>query len=195
MIFDVPPKKAGHFFLRIPYQNYKINQTETAMKITEKMFFEDVLDGTIPELKSASEAYSAGNAAEAKRIFASYVKGALMPEKFFNIPVSEQYGACIRRDETLEDQANRVLENKYIAVNVPYDFGKDNKIDWWANPCYNKYKEWGVQFHRHHEWRALGHAYRETGEEKYAECFARLIRSGITEAEQYPEGNPPHPSQ
>ena len=165
------------------------------MKITEKMFFEDVLDLTIPELKLASETHAAGNAPEARRIFASYVRGALMPEKFFKIPFYEQYGACIRSGETLIDQANRVLENKYIAVNVPYDFGKGNKIDWWANPCYNKYKEWGVQFHRHHEWRALGHAYRETGDEKYAECFARLVRSWITEAEQYPEGDPPHPSQ
>lgn len=149
------------------------------MTITEKQFFEEELDLSIPELAEASRAFTLGDEALAEHIFAEYLKKTLKPECFFSLPHDWTNEKAFRI-------ADNALENKFTSVGVPIDFGKGNKVDWYANPTYNRYKEWEVQFHRHHEWIALGQAYRESGDEKYAECFAKLVYSWITEAYQRP---------
>lgn len=154
------------------------------MIITEKQFFEEILDLTVPELAEAARRFSAGDTAQAEHIFAEYIKKILNPDLFFKVH------PCT--DKNYMTVAANTLENKFISVGVPIDFGKGNKIDWRANPTYNKYKEWEVQFHRHHEWGALGDAYRDTSDEKYAECYARIIHSWITEALQYPDDPNPN---
>ena len=111
-------------------------------------------------------------------------------EVYLNL--NPKYGTDEKKPKTHMKVAADTLENKFTSVGVPIDFGKGNKIDWRANPTYNKYKEWEVQFHRHHEWAALAEAYRETGDEKYAECYARIIYSWITEALQYPDDPNPN---
>lgn len=149
------------------------------MHITEKQFFEEELDHSIPELAEAARVFATGDEAGAEHIFAEYIKKTLKPECFFSMPHAWT-------SEKAFGIANNALENKFTSVGVPIDFGKGNKVDWYANPTYNRYKEWEVQFHRHHEWVALGQAYRESGDEKYAECFAKLVYSWITEAYQRP---------
>ncbi len=149
------------------------------MHITKKQFFEEELDRSIPELEEAACVFSAGDTAGAEHIFAEYIKKTLKPERFFRMPHEWT-------SEKAFKIADDALENKFTSVGVPIDFGVGNKIDWCANPTYNKYKEWEVQFHRHHEWIALGQAYRECGDERYAECFARLAYSWLTEAHQRP---------
>lgn len=161
------------------------------MIINEKQFFEELLDLTIPELKSAADAFAKGNKAEAEHIFAEYVKATLKPECQFKLPYGGKGNSSAAAGESCIEIANRVCENKFISVGVPIDFGVGNKIDWRANPTYNRYKEWEVQFHRHHEWAALAEAYRITGDEKYAENYARIIHSWITEALQYPDDPSP----
>ena len=156
------------------------------MLLTEKRFFEEVLDLSIPQLCAASEAFAAGNRDEAVKLFANYIRGALDTDNYFKIPYYPRENSWAKGNETDLDVANRLLENKFMACGVMMDFGKDNPIDWFANPCYNKYREWGLQFQRHHEWRCLGRVYRDTGDEKYAECFARIARSWLTTAEECP---------
>ncbi len=158
------------------------------MIITEKQFFLDVLDLTVPELRTAADAFSGGDAAGAEHIFAEHVKATLKPECLFKMP----YYPDSSKPKTHMGIADNTLQNKFTSVGVPIDFGVGNKINWQANPTYNKYKEWEVQFHRHHEWAALAEAYRETGDEKYAECYARIIHSWITEALQYPDDPNPN---
>ena len=159
------------------------------MLITEKRFYEEALNLSIPEMKEASELYKSGDTKAAAKKFADYVRNIPAPEKFLS-DRAEIAATCKQKGETTMDIANRVVENRYVSVGVAHDFGKDNKIDWYANPCYNNYVEWGYQFHRHNEWTALAHAYLDTGDEKYAEYFAKTIYSWITEAEQYPVENP-----
>ena len=159
------------------------------MLITEKRFYEEALNISIPEMKEASELYKSGDTKAAAKKFADYVRNIPAPEKFLS-DRAEIAATCKQKGETTMDIANRVVENRYVSVGVAHDFGKDDKIDWYANPCYNNYVEWGYQFHRHNEWTALAHAYLDTGDEKYAEYFAKTIYSWITEAEQYPVENP-----
>ena len=159
------------------------------MLITEKKFFEEALNTSIPEMKEACELYKSGDSKAAAKKFADYVRNLPVPEKFMS-DRAEIAATCKKKGETTMDIANRVIENRYVSVGVEHDFGKDNKIDWCANPCYNNYIEWGYQFHRHNEWTALAHAYLDTGDEKYAKYFAKTIHSWITEAEQYPVENP-----
>ena len=159
------------------------------MLITEKRFYEEALNTSIPEMKEARELFMSGDRKAAAKKFADYVRNLTFPDNFLKKP-GTLGNLCADKGETYMDVATRMLENRYVSVGVPIDFGKDGKIDWFANPCYNKYVEWGYQFHRHNEWPALAYAYIETKDEKYAEYFAKTIHSWITEAEQYPTEDP-----
>ena len=156
------------------------------MNITEKQFFNECLDLSIPELARAAELFNCGDKTGAESAFATYIKKTIKPSNFFKIPFSRAFDAISFPGENLQDMADRIIDNVFISCKIPHDFGKGNKIDWSANPTYNAYKEWVVQFHRHHEWAILGYVYLETKDEKYAAKFAELINSWITEALQCP---------
>jgi heparan-sulfate lyase len=62
-----------------------------------------------------------------------------------------------------------------ILVACPYyashDFG--SSIDWLTNRHPQGDKEWLWQLHRHSSWHHLAEAYRQTGDEKYAQAYVR----------------------
>ncbi len=151
-----------------------------AMHITEKQFFQEELDHSIPELAEAARVFATGDEAGAEHIFAEYIKKTLKPECLFKIPNIHPTGDAAMK------MANDTLENKYTVLGVSMDFGKENKIDWFANPTVNKYVEWEYHFHYHTEWSALAYAYLETADEKYAKKYDELVYSWITEAHQRP---------
>ena len=157
------------------------------MIITEHKFYNEVLDLSVPELNNARNAFASGDRLAAAHIFADYVKRTLQPDTYFKIPYYPRENVWARDDETDLEVCERVLKGQFMSVGVPIDFGSIENVDWFANPTYNAYREWNLQLHRHHEWRALGKVYRDTGDERYAECFAKLIHSWITTAEQCPE--------
>lgn len=150
------------------------------MRITEKQFYEQELDLSIPELAEASRAFSSGDEALAEHLFAEYIKKTLKPECLFKIPNIYSIG------EKVINTANDALENKFTVFGVSVDFGKGNKVDWCANPTVNKYVEWEYHFHYLSEWSALAYAYQKTADERYAEKFNELAYSWITEAHQCP---------
>lgn len=150
------------------------------MHITEKQFFEEELDHSIPELAEAARVFATGDEAGAEHIFAEYIKKTLKPECLYKIPNIHPIG------DTAMKMANDTLENKYTVLGVSIDFGKDNKVDWYANPTANKYVEWEFHFHYHTEWGALAYAYQQTADEKYAKKYNELVYSWITEAHQRP---------
>lgn len=118
---------------------------DVGMLFEERKFFEEDLDLTIPELKAAAELYAKGERDAAVKQTVAYIKSVIDPEKYLTIPydltVSGKYeGKSINSI----DIADLSLEGKFSSVGVWIDFGKDKPIDWFANPCYNKYREWGA---------------------------------------------------
>ena len=70
------------------------------------------------------------------------------------------------------DIANDALRNILVAAPVypRHDFG--DRIDWLRG---HRDQEWQVQLHRHHSWMHLGKAYAHTGDERYAQAYARQL--------------------
>ena len=68
----------------------------------------------------------------------------------------------------------RLERGAVVSTGFLHEFGADG-IRFESNPTPNQYKEWTFQLNRHHEWRLLGHRYRETGDERYARLFVRLF--------------------
>ena len=69
-----------------------------------------------------------------------------------------------------------------ISVGVPCDYGRDQEIDWCANPTYNGYKEWTWQLNRHHELKMLAHEYNRTKNIQWAKLAAELFESWVKQA-------------
>ena len=153
------------------------------MLITEKQFFEELINKKVPAMKKASELYKSGDRDSAVSTFVSYAKSIIDSDKYYNLRIAPKNLS----DKNVLWSAERSVNNIFRSVGVDIDFGKDAEINWTANPTYNIYREWVYQFNRHQAWREIGIAYRLTGDEKYAQCFERLVRSWIETAEQCPE--------
>lgn len=91
--------------------------------------------------------------------------------------------------------ADLAIENKFLfnsawdmerTVSV-VDFG--DQIDWWR--IMNGDNEFLFQLNRHRFLISLGQAYQLSGDEKYAECFARILNDWITRVKLQPHGNNP----
>ena len=153
------------------------------MLLSDDRFFLEVLNTDIPELYRAAELWREGRGAEAEHCFAEYVKGTLDPELYFKTPYYERENAWAYREESDIEAADRIAEGKLMSCGVMWDFGGVDSVDWEFNPTYNGYVEWHYQLNRHHEFRCLGRAYRDTGDEKYARAYAALLRSWIETTE------------
>lgn len=146
------------------------------MRLTGIEFLKTKLNTAIPALADIARTASLGQDADAERAFAAYVRGTLQPEKYFRIPYYPPENAWLARNESEEAVAARLAEGKIMSVGFLWDFGPGG-IRWEANPTPNHYREWTWQLNRHHEWRMLGHLYRETGDETYARLFVELFTS------------------
>lgn len=151
--------------------------------MNEIKFFRECLDLDYKGMEEVKKAVCAENYEEAKKAFASYIRSALEPERFFSVPYEVPENAYLFENETAHEACERVVnDHVMIAVGVPCDFGKDKEIDWLANPTYNKYEEWTWQLSRHPEWKMLAHEYRLTGDNRYAKRVAEMFESWYHQA-------------
>jgi hypothetical protein len=79
--------------------------------------------------------------------------------------------------------AEEVLKHRFEMEGVAHEF--PDAIDWYYNPTtatdskHPRNYEWMWVLNRHHEFETLARAYRNTGDEKYAREFARMLESWI----------------
>ncbi|HEY64977.1 MAG TPA: hypothetical protein G4O02_10450 [Caldilineae bacterium] len=157
--------------------------SETAQigpRLSDERFFTEIVDTTRPGLEEIPDAVARGDLATARRLFAAEVRRTLQPERFFRIRRDFRGHSYMYPGETIAQAAERILRLELISCSTPHRF--EDQVDWTANPTYNQYREWTWQLSRHHEWAILAQRYRETGDERYAECFVRLFRSWVRQA-------------
>ncbi len=143
-------------------------------RLSDKQFFTECVDASIPALSSLPALAEAGDFAAAQKIFADYVRSAMDPDRYI---APEKEGLVDRKDALIE-AAEKVMGHTFVSCGVAHTFGE--KIDWELNPTYNAYREWPWQLNRHPEWRALAQAYVVTGDERYAaEWSAQMISWAI----------------
>ncbi len=146
------------------------------MKLTTADFLREKINHTLPGLSDIPALLNAGDLAGAEAEFTAFLRANLCPEKYFRIPYYGPENAWIANGETEADVAARLARGKVMSVGFMHDFGEEG-IQFEANPTPNTYREWTWQLNRHHEWRMLGHLYRETGDEQYPQLFAKLFSS------------------
>ena len=149
-------------------------------RLTDKRFFTECVDTTIPALAEVGALAEAGEFAAAQHIFADYVRTALDPDRY----LAPEKDGLLAHADSLKAAAELVMGHTFKSCRVPYTFGET--IDWEFNPTYNAYKEWPWQLNRHPEWRTLAQAYVATGDERYAEEWTKQLISWAVQA-QVPE--------
>jgi hypothetical protein len=97
-----------------------------------------------------------------------------------------------------KEEADNAVNHTFTVVNLTHTFAQGGEIDWKFNPTalpdskHALNHEWTWQFNRMYFWPALAHAYRATGERKYADELTKEIVSWIranpvpTKAENVP---------
>ena len=148
-------------------------------KLTDARFFGELLDTTRPGLEGIPALAAKEDYAACRRVFAAHVREMLQPDKYFSIFSLAFYDQC---PELAGSPADKAAKNIVSSCGMEWDFG-EGPIDWFLNPTYNGYPEWTWQLSRHPEWRTMARAYRETGDEMYAEATARQVQSWIDQAQ------------
>ena len=151
-------------------------------KLTDAKFFGELLDTTRPGLEEIPALAAKEDYAACRKLFALHVREMLQPETYFSTLSLEYQNQC---PELAGSPADKAVKNIMFSCGMEWDFG-EGPIDWFSNPTYNGYPDWTWQLSRHPEWRTMARAYRETGDEKYAEATARQVQSWIDQA-QAPE--------
>ena len=130
-----------------------------------------------PALKECAPAFENGEISRARHIFASVAREIFDTDKFFSIP-----GKTGKPEFTagVKQKAERALRHEMVSCGTPLKY--EGKVDWFANPTYNQYKEWTWQLSRHDELVGLAVAYRASGDERYAEGCAELLDSWLKQA-------------
>ena len=152
------------------------------MLLTEKQFFEEELDTTIPALAEAKELFLAGKCEEAYSAFAAYLKGALDKEKYFGYASVEIEQGKSVQDLSLDIIGNADLICRGVVRSCSYTYDFNGDIDWTFNGTPDGYREWLWQLNRHHVFKIIACAYIKTGDEKYAEAFARNMNNWLDQA-------------
>lgn len=142
-----------------------------SVKITVEAFFTEKLDTSIPMLSGIDEVYRNEGVAAAEKVFATFIRegGMLRDDLYFK---GKEF---VLNDAHLE-AGEKILDGWLTSVEVPMQF-PGRKVDWTANPTFNKYCEWTWQLSRHPEWAMLGRLYRATGDERYTEAFSDYLIS------------------
>ena len=165
-----------------------------SVKITAEAFFTEKLDSSIPMLNGIGEIYKTEGVVAAEKAFATFIReGGMLRDDFFFRDDS------FTMDDAKREEGERILDGWLSSVGVPMQF-PGRKVDWSANPTFNKYCEWTWQLARHPEWAQLGALYRATGDERYTEAtriwykwfsypLMALTRSGNPSGEFLAEGN------
>lgn len=157
-------------------------QEQTGPLLDDVSFFHDCLNLDYEGMEDVKKAVETQNYEMAKKAMAEYIRKTLEPERLLSIPYEEPENVYKYPDESDAEACNRVKDHVMISVGVPCDYGKNQKIDWRANPTYNQYKEWTWQLNRHHELKMLAHEYNRTKNMKWAKLAAELFESWVKQA-------------
>ena len=157
------------------------------MRLSERDFFLTKLDLSIGEMQKAADLYESGDLDGARSTFADYMKKSLRPDlrdKIPTPPTSEQdvYG--------VEEWTKMILDGYVAPVGYIYQF-PEGKIKWDFNAMPNGYVEWVFHLQYHSELVYLGHAYRNTRDEKYAKRASEIVLSWTEQVECPVKGNTP----
>ena len=145
-------------------------------RITDGDFFDNLRDD-VPALSRARDLFLDGNPDGAISEFAAHVREKLDTDRYFSL------SNTVRKPEATPEliaRAERVMSHVLVSCSTPMEFG--DRIDWFANPTFNEYKEWTWQLSRHSDISALADAYRATGKPAYAEETISLLLSWIEQA-------------
>jgi hypothetical protein len=148
-------------------------------RLSDADFFSKI-DVKRPGLEGVPAAIAAGDFAAARRLFAAEVRHTLQPDRFLRINREFRGAHFMHEGETAEQAGERILRGELISCATPHTFA--GEVDWFANPTFNKYREWTWQLSRHPEWALLGERYRATGDERYAEAFVRFFTGWVRQA-------------
>lgn len=149
------------------------------MRLSDKDFYEKVLDLSIPELKKAGTLFSEGKQAEAEKTFADFLRTRFPDKRIASFPRGSMEGTGGVSEEVYADE---VLEGYVYSIGYKHKF-ENGIIDWTHNPTFNKYVEFSYHLQYHSELYVLASAYERTGDEKYAARFNYMINSWIEQAE------------
>ena len=138
-----------------------------------------------PALTDCITALDAGKPDMAAAIFAETARGVLLREKYFSLHSRELKPTLT---DKLKATAERAIVHNMLSCGTYMKF--DGKVDWFANPTYNQYKEWPWQLSRHHELIELSKAYRACGDDRYAYACAELLDSWLKQAVRPEIGTP-----
>ena len=132
-----------------------------SVKICHEAFFCEKITNSHPMLEGIGEVFKRDGLEAAEAMFARFIResGTLRVDYYFPDPP-------VAPTEEALAEGERILDGWLSSVGVPMHF-PDRKVDWTANPTFNKYCEWTWQLARHPEWSKLGALYRATGDEKY----------------------------
>ncbi len=148
-------------------------------RLSDAVFFNELVDTTLPGMEGLAEAAAAGEYALCRQIFAKRVRDHLRVDLYEKLGGDVVMRAWGGEQDPLEE-ADKVCRNLLISCGTPYQYGEE--IDWTFNATANGYVEWTWQLNRHPHWRHLAKAYKKTGDEKYAECFARQFAGWVKQA-------------
>lgn len=138
-----------------------------------------------PELARCVTLLDSGDASGARAVFASVARSVLCPDKFFNLNGRDAHPVFT---DGIKSVAERALRHEMWSCGTPMKYS--GKVDWFANPTFNQYKEWPWQLSRHNELIQLAKAYRATGDQRYADGCAELLDSWIKQAVRPDIGTP-----
>ena len=154
---------------------------EIGPRTDDNVFFSSLIDVSLPGLEKIPEAVAKGNFKEARKLFAAYIRSTLNPDYFKKMSYQvHQIDSITLPGETWRESADRICRNLLISCSTEQQFGE--KIDYFSNPTFNLYKEWTWQLSRHNEWFILGYAYFKTGDEKYAQAWAKQFDTWVKQA-------------
>ena len=150
--------------------------------LSDEQFFCECLNLDYPGMEAVKEAVADKDYSLAKKEMASYIRKTLDADHFFEIPYEIPENIYKLPGESDAEAAERICNHTLVSVGVPCEYGKENTVDWEANPTYNGYKEWTWQLSRHNDIKLLAHEYNKTKNEKLAYAAAELMDSWMKQA-------------
>jgi hypothetical protein len=160
------------------------NPPGTGPLLSDRDFFGRCLPDTV-EMKPIKLAAERGDYPGAREAFAALIRRNLKADLFFTVPYEAPENFYKWPGESGIEAAGRICRNELISCGTLHAFG--GTVDWFANPTFNRYKEWTWQLSRHNEWKHLAKVYRDTGDEKYAQAAASQFASWVKQAVVPPE--------
>jgi len=158
-------------------------------RTTVAEFFGKHLNTKIPALSGIPAKMQAGDVAGAEKIFADHVRSALKPEVLnrdwlgYRHPDSDAMKRVppAAEKQRIEKGVKETMGYYLSSCGMPHQFPM-GKIDWHANPTFNKYCEWTWQLSRHPFWTNLAQYYTYSQDEKAAKVWVDQISSWFDQA-------------